>query len=291
LEATRLPTKDARALQNIGLLPNPDLYYSLPPTETATSSTIATTHLNNRSDSRGSQDTFKTTQTDISLLRRLRHPRHRFYTLQNKSSGSIARKIASQPLFSRQGLRATIKGIFKSHKPQHDIRDPLPPPAADSIITLPLARSGTARSLTTGLSGETIAELDIRPLRRVRRQVERIDLRKAEVFGGFETGPRIPSAAAFAGGHSAHYHYLDFDSSGYDSASSSGTVYSSRSASEGSEVEVSGGVALTEEAVETHTPDILDTTATTTTTDDGHVEVEVGGDVVMQLDSSIMAQV
>jgi hypothetical protein len=104
-------------------------------------------------------------------------------------------------------------------------------------------------------------------------------------------GPRIPSTAAFTGGHSVPYYYSEFDNSGYDSSSSNGTVYT-RTASDGSEVEVDGGVALTEEAVEMHTPDILDTTATMTATEDGHVEVNVGGNVVMQLeDNRIMAQV
>jgi hypothetical protein len=138
------------------------------------------------------------------------------------------------------------------------------------------------------LSGETVAELDLGPLRRLRRHVERLAIRKAKAQGGFESGPRMPAALAFAGGYSAPYHLDEYDSTGYESASSLGTVYSS-----GSEIEVAGGVALLEESVELNTPDIQEAAATITTTDDGHVEVELDGDVVARFegDSGIMTRV
>jgi hypothetical protein len=90
-------------------------------------------------------------------------------------------------------------------------------------------------------------------LRRVRRQKERNDLRNGTYVGGFEgmgsaLRPRTPQETAEVDGEPV-------DDEDDEESDSDFTVYSC--ASEGSEVEVEGGVALTEEAVETHIPDIL----------------------------------
>jgi hypothetical protein len=79
------------------------------------------------------------------------------------------------------------------------------------------------------------------------------DLKNGTYVGGFEDlgsalRPRTPQATAEVDSEPA-YEEEDQDSD------SDFTVYSC--ASDGSEVEVEGGVALTEEAVETHIPDIL----------------------------------
>jgi hypothetical protein len=79
------------------------------------------------------------------------------------------------------------------------------------------------------------------------------DLRNGTYVGGFEglgsaLRPKIPQETAEVNGAPA-------DDENDGETDSNFTVYSF--ASEGSEVEVKGGVALTEEAVETHIPDIL----------------------------------
>jgi hypothetical protein len=89
----------------------------------------------------------------------------------------------------------------------------------------------------------------------VRRQKEKNDLRNGTYAGGFEDVNIGTHRRAELS--SSHLRDADADGVGEPSTTESPdfSVYSS--ASEGSEVEVEGGVALTEEAVEMHTPDIL----------------------------------
>lgn len=94
-----------------------------------------------------------------------------------------------------------------------------------------------------------MGEFDMGALRRVRRQKEAIDLRTGMGSDNFEGVYEDAHLSSYAESASACGNQSD------SSAESEFTVYSC--ASEGSEVEVHGGVALTEEAVETHTPDIL----------------------------------
>lgn len=257
-EAAYLPVKDALIMRNIGLLPNPStspqaLIDSSSPSTIPTSAYLSSS--TELADSRNSVLTFKTTQSDISVLRKMRSPRRRFYALGNKSSGSIARNLASRLLLPH-GLKQAIQDVFNINDRESS--------SEGSSITLPLPRTGTARDLTVGDSGERVGEFDLAPLRKVRRQKERVDLKNGSApHGGFETGPRAwvhlqqcgideTTNTADMYGNGQDETDADVESSSDESGS---TVYSC--ASEGSEVEVRNGVALTEEAVETHTPDIF----------------------------------
>jgi hypothetical protein len=258
-ETAYLPTKDARIMRNIGLLPNSSTHPNpLVDGSTDPSSLPTSTDLSSSIDldnSRNSILTFKTTQSDISILKRIRFPRRRFYALGNKSSGSIARTLANRLLFPR-GLKQAIQGIFNRNDRESS--------SEGSSITLPLPRTGTARDLTVGDSGERVGEFDLAPLRRVRRQKERVDMKNGFApNGGFETGQRAWVHPPQHGMHEVtndtdmdcHSHDETDADAESDSEQSDSTIYSC--VSEGSEVEVRDGVALTEEAVETHTPDIL----------------------------------
>jgi hypothetical protein len=257
--------------------------------------------------SHSSTQTFKTTQTDISVLRRIRQPRRRFYNLGNRSSRSIARDLATSPLlFSRRGLKSAIQTIFRPDRNRQARASSSASSPLDSTsnITLPFPRSGTARNLTAGTAGERVAEFDVGALRRVRRQKERVDLRNGTCMGSFELHPRLKATHAHSRRQaSSSTHGLgdededevqdagieaDNEETETESSSSDFTVYSC--ASEGSEVEVDGGVALTEEAVETHTPDILVIPAPDAgSDDDDEVSEEEKGIDLTSLES-IMAQ-
>ena len=172
----------------------------------------------------------------------MRLPRRRFYNLGHRSSQDIARDLTNLPnLLTKQGLKSAIQGIFRPSRESS---------SSGSNITLPLPRTGTARDLH---DSDAHREFDVGTLRRVRRQKEMNDLRNGTYVGGFEglgsaLRPKTPQETAEVNGAPAD----DEDDGETDS---NFTVYSF--ASEGSEVEVEGGVALTEEAVETHIPDIL----------------------------------
>ncbi|KAF2787042.1 hypothetical protein K505DRAFT_422025 [Melanomma pulvis-pyrius CBS 109.77] len=254
-DAALLPTKPASNLRFIGLLPNPilsdddddddddDIINSSTFPTSADLSTDLSTDITTPAlrSSRASIVTFKTTQTDMDELSAMRRPRRRFYNLGHRSSQDIARDLTNLPLFggiTRQGLKSAIQGIFR---PSRDSS------SSGSNITLPLPRTGTARDLS---EANAVREFDVGTLRRVRRQKERNDLRNGTYVGGFEgVGSTLR--------HRMEQSTADIDGAGDESEDSESdfTVYSC--ASEGSEVEVDGGVALTEEAVETHVPDIL----------------------------------
>lgn len=216
-----------------------------------------------------STDTYKTTQSDFANAEDHRLRGRRFYLLSNRSSGFIARALSSQEELvsrGRQSISQTIKAIFgrQSRVPSASTTATgislATKSAGESNITLPVRCSGTARDIE---SGEKIKELDLGPLRRVRREQERKDIRKGDKDWGFEWGPRLH----FSGGR------VRSDSEGGQPSSGSGLTVASGNVqqgeesesgnsvysgvSEGSEVEVDGGVALTEEAVETHAPDIV----------------------------------
>lgn len=273
-ESSRLPVKDARILRHIGLRPNPSLHpnlYAIPPSETFAPDTPVSPSLSDPitsptpSESDISSDTYKTTQSDFASAEDHRLRGKRFYILSNRSSGFIARALSShEDLVSRgrQSISASIKAIFgRNHRvPSHSTTtstglSSTSGSAGESSITLPVRCSGTVRDME---SGERIRELDLGPLRRVRREQERADIRKGDKDWGFEVGPRIqfgglvrrereqPSPGPTAASANEQH---DEDSE------SNNSVYSC--VSEGSEIEVDGGVALTEEAVETHAPDLV----------------------------------
>ena len=175
---------------------------------------------------------------DTQVLERNRNPRNRFYMLDNRSSASISRAIKTNT-GRWHALCQTIKGIFKG-----TARSTSTPRPGDSFITLPVSRTGTARKLTAKEAGEPVLEFDLGILRRVRRQRERWF--PAERF---ET---VPRRLFNKGARCSVEEPRAEDTDGTDAAGAhaSGTTA-------GGEVEVDGGVALTEEAVATHTPDIL----------------------------------
>ncbi|KAF2873519.1 hypothetical protein BDV95DRAFT_488918 [Massariosphaeria phaeospora] len=268
-----LPTKPAETMRTIGLLPATppriDSHENSPSTLLASSTDPSTK--TDVTASRDSMLTFKTTQSDMDELSAMRHPRRRFYNLGHRSSGDIARSLNRMPFFSRPGIRYAIQGIF------HPSRDSS---SSGSNITLPLARTGTVRELSTT---SVMGEFDIGSLRRVRRQKERNDFKNGTYQGGFE-GVAVPSwpqrtTSAESGGGAER----SFD----DDSASDFTVYSC--VSEGSEVEVDGGVALTGEAVETHTPDILSDAALAHAK--AMAQAEADEDNEQQGADSIMAQV
>ncbi|KAF2635285.1 hypothetical protein P280DRAFT_412071 [Massarina eburnea CBS 473.64] len=227
-----LTTKSAQVVRSIGLakpsLPQPthDLTHHLSPSY---SDIISDT------PSQDSVLTFRTTQSDIDNIDSTHRHRSRFYKMGYQSSGDIASDLSRLPLFSRHILKTAFQGIFRPSRQSS---------SEGSNITLPMSRTGTARDLG---SQSSMGEFDMGALRRVRKQKERNDLRYG-IGGGFEDLSR-----------SADAHQQGASNEGEDCSASSSvsdfTVYSC--VSEGSEVEVEGGVALTEEAVGTNTPDII----------------------------------
>ncbi|PVH93075.1 hypothetical protein DM02DRAFT_250166 [Periconia macrospinosa] len=240
-ETATLPTKSAKTIRgiNVDSAPPPppppkDYPPSFPPTFTRGSFPSP------RAPSECSSVlTFKTTQSDIDNINSTRYFRRRFYSLGHNSSIEIARDIFSPSLFSRQGLKAVFQSIFRSSRDSS---------SSGSNITLPMPRTGTARQLE---EENPVGEFDIGALRRVRRQKERSELRYARYLAA--SNQQAMGISLGLQQHSASHE----DDEQYDESSSDSdfTVYSC--ISEGSEVEVDGGVALTEEAVSTLTPDIL----------------------------------
>jgi hypothetical protein len=315
--AALLSVKSAHQLRNVGLrpytprpIPPPIILGTVEPAsrwqnETTTPSSVSATTATSstpltRTDSSLSVATFQTTQTDLSILQNTRQPRRRFYMLDNRSSRSIMRNMLAYPTpFLRQGLRSTIKEIFKTKK-QRENNDSSPIAMQDSSITLPIPRSGTARDLTTN---ERVAELDIGPLRRVRRAKEHVQSVEEVISCGFETQPRVSAGASITGVASS-LHGQPYNMWNQQLAhggtvsvvSRSATSTPSGSVGEGGEVEVDGGVALTEEAVETHTPDILELDTMAGAEEDEEEDTKGGdtdpeGDTYMVDADAIMAQV
>jgi hypothetical protein len=188
--------------------------------------------------SQSSMYTYKTTQSEIDTLNTTRHHRRRFYKMGHRSSGELGRDLSRQmPLFFRQGLMEAFKSVFRVAA-----RDSS---SSGSNITLPLPHTAAARD-----AGDVAAmgEFDLGALRRVKRQKDHFDLRHDHKSSARASEHNMPDSVLRQQSSSR----IDCES---DSSGSMISVYSC--VSEGSEVEVEGGVALTEEAVETHTPDII----------------------------------
>jgi hypothetical protein len=224
-----LPTKSAQIIKKIGNITHcfPSFSTSLPAsTSLATSVDAPPTATTNTSSA--SDLTFKTTQTDLEAISAQRRPRRRFYKIGHRNSSDIARDLSRQPTrdrLSRQGLRAAFQGIFCSNRDSS---------SSGSNITLPFPRTGTVRNSS---EAQDIGDFDLPALRKVRREKERIEAKK--------------------GSHTVTYE--DAQDASNEASSSEASGFSLDScASEGSEVAVEGGVALTEEAVRAHTPDIVE---------------------------------
>jgi hypothetical protein len=232
-----LPTKSAQIIKTIGNITHcfPSFSTSMPTSSSfATSEEAPLTATTNTSSA--SDLTFKTTQTDLEAISAQRRPRRRFYKMGHRTSDDIARDLSRQPtrdLLTRQGLRAALQGIFWSNRDSS---------SSGSNITLPFPRTGTVRNSS---DAQDVGDFDLPALRKVRREKERIEAQKGMHTVAYEDveGTASSSAASSAEGASSS------EDSGCSLASC---------ASNGSEVVVEGGVALTEEAVRTHTPDILE---------------------------------
>ncbi|KAF1944734.1 hypothetical protein EJ02DRAFT_77175 [Clathrospora elynae] len=277
-----LPIKSSRIMRTIGNKAQPlpsSMTLDTDPCTLPNSTSFATSTDAPQTASSTSTDssdlTFKTTQTDIEEISAQRRPRRRFYKMGRRSSSDIAHDLSRVPsLLTPQGLKSAVQGIF------HPGRESS---SSGSNITLPLARTGTVRRLH---EAQPVGEFDLGALRRVRKQKERNELRNGTYIGGFESGVVLrPGSSHFRAGDAM------CENSSSDSEFS---VYSF--ATEGSEVEVEdGGVALTEEAVESRTPDLIvvgvpatQKTGAVVTTDRVDEDDATGADIGLQ---SIMAQV
>ena len=232
-EADYLSIKSARVMQGIGL--RPMTIQSSPKVDEASPSTVlSTSGFSNESSpapSQSSMFTYQTTQSEIDSLGKTRRHRRRFYKIGRRSSDEISREMFNQlSVFSRHGLKEVFKGIFRTSD-----RDSS---SSGSNITLPMPYTATARDAD---DVAPVGEFDIGALHRVRRHKERYDLRHASEHGSRSTGCEHENA-------SLNQQCSTADTDG-DSESSGSIISVDSYTSEGSEVEVEGGVALTEEAV------------------------------------------
>ncbi|KAG9191111.1 hypothetical protein G6011_09199 [Alternaria panax] len=266
----RLPIKPAQTMRTIGTRVQSTMTLNSTPSTLPTSNSFATStgapHTASSNTTDSSALTFKTTQTDIDEISVQRRPRRRFYKMGRRSSVDIARSLSRAPgLLTPQGLKSAVQGIFRPGRESS---------SEGSNITLPLPRTGTVRN-TTG--SPAVGEFDLGALRRVRKQKERNELKNGTYSGGFEDVTAHTTVANDG---------LVGNSSSTDSEFS---VYSYTT--DGNETLEIEGAVVTEEAAETHTPDIV---ALDISADQKMgavvktVEVEEDSDVGLQ---SIMAQV
>ncbi|KAA8618586.1 hypothetical protein PtrSN002B_008369 [Pyrenophora tritici-repentis] len=277
----RLPTKSAKIMSTIGTktykLPSSMTLDTMPstiPTLTSFATSADVPYPPPSTASTSSSLTFKTTQTDIEEISAQRRPRRRFYKMGRRSSADIARDLSrTTAFFTPQGLKTAVQGIFRPGRESS---------SEGSNITLPLARTGTVRE---DLGDESMGEFDLGALRRVRKQKERNELRNGTYTGGFED----------VGLHTAGIVDSGSGSNSISTTDSEFSVYSFAT-DEGGEIKVNG-VALTEEAAETHTPDIMAIDVPVPENSGAAVATaEIGGDGRDEMDvdiglQSIMAQV
>ncbi|CAA9959703.1 hypothetical protein PTMSG1_03113 [Pyrenophora teres f. maculata] len=277
----RLPTKSAKIMSTIGTktytLPSSMTLDTMPstiPTLTSFATSADAPYPPPSTASTSSSLTFKTTQTDIEEISAQRRPRRRFYKMGRRSSADIARDLSrTTALFTPQGLKTAVQGIFRPGRESS---------SEGSNITLPLARTGTVRE---DLGDESMGEFDLGALRRVRKQKERNELRNGTYTGGFED----------VGLHTAGVVDSESGSNSISTTDSEFSVYSFAT-DEGGEIKVNG-VALTEEAAETHTPDIVAIDVPVAEKSGANVATrEIGGGGMDETDEdiglqSIMAQV
>ena len=239
-DIAELPTKSAKIMRTIGnkVQPLPSSMTldtspsTLPTTNSfATSTDAPHTASSNATDS--SELTFKTTQTDMDEISAQRLPRRRFYKMGRRSSVEIARDLTrGSSILTPQGLKSAVQSIFRPNRESS---------SSGSNITLPLARTGTARSVSGSAS---VGEFDLGALRRVRKEKERNELRNGTYTGGFENVTPPPERRRTGDCVAEH-----------SSNESEFSVYTF--ATEDGEAVVFDGVALTEKAVERHTPDLV----------------------------------
>jgi hypothetical protein len=277
-DASDLPVSDARIMRNIGLR-IPPMPTPIQPAPFYTAETTAEAAII-ESDQASDDMSVVTTQSSTDTATHARLGRRRFYKLGRRSSTSLRRAFSNSNVPWRKSLKRTFQrlfrskaGAFKSSEDASSLALDRESSSEGSNITLPLPRTGTHRDIRGQPS-----DFDLGPLKRIqstRRNAiakefghEEQEERKANGKGkgdalpklrhiidsiavageGSGSGSATPSPTNRASGRSTDY-----------SESSRSSVYSTVSvplSEAGSEVEVEGGVALTEEAVETHTPDM-----------------------------------
>jgi hypothetical protein len=238
-----LPTKSAQTMKTIGNLTQsfPSFSSSLP-TSTSRAPSIDAPPTAATSTSSASDLTFKTTQTDLDVISAQRRPHRRFYKMGHRNLGDIARDLSRQStMLTRHGLRIALQSIFRSNRDSSSSR---------SNITLPVPRTGTVRNSS---KAQHVGDFDLPALRKVRKEKERIERKKGTYMIGHEDVPTHQGEVNASATGSAHNEHIAHEASSFEESN----VSMHLCASEGSEVMVDGGVALTEEAVRTHTPDIL----------------------------------
>jgi hypothetical protein len=169
-----------------------------------------------------SQYTIQTTQSETEDLRLLRQGPRNFYNVNVDAEDELKRDF--QRFGFRNSLKHSLKQMFRPSRESS---------SEGSTITLPLPRTGIHRERWA----DEADEFDLGTLKRVRSH-RRVTLEREN------------ESSQSSGGFTSDIDHVD--------GSSSSSCYSDYSSlSEGSEVEVEGGVALTEESVEKHTPDII----------------------------------
>ncbi|KAI5377614.1 hypothetical protein J4E82_003709 [Alternaria postmessia] len=269
-DVEELPVKSAQIMRTIGTRVQSSMTLNTTPSTLPTSDSFATStgipHTASSNTTDSSEITFKTTQTDIDEISAQRRPRRRFYRMGRRSSIDIARSLSRAPsLLTPQGLKSAVQGIFRPGRE---------PSSEGSNITLPLPRTGTVRDNT---SSPTVGEFDLGALRRVRKEKERNELRNGTYAGGFEDVAANTTA-------------IDDGSAGNSNGTDSDFSASSFTTDENENIKIEG-VAITEQAVETHTADIVALSVPATQKMGAMVktaEVKEHADIGLQ---SIMAQV
>ena len=221
-DAAALPIGNANVLRNIGLRQPPRKHLLTDESAEVLSGSA-------------SQFTIQTTQSERDDLSRIRQSVRNFYKLGSRSLTELLNE------FQMAGLRKSLKNAF------HNVfRTGRESSSEGSNITLPLPGTGKHRKLD-----QHVGEFDLGLLKRVRSVRRTLEVARnnsmpvVEVMEGNEQDYMAETNVAETNGDS-----LDSSEDSSDYSAYSGL-------SEGNEVEVDGGVALTEEAVEMHTPDII----------------------------------
>ncbi|KAF2825838.1 hypothetical protein CC86DRAFT_351883 [Ophiobolus disseminans] len=248
-----LPIKSAHIMKSVGnsvpSLPDSPTAdgtpLSIPTTNSLSASTDAPPTASTSTTS-SSDRTFKTTQTDLDDISAQHSPRRRFYKMGHRSLGDV-RKDLDRQSNRLSGLKTAVQNIFRSGRESS---------SEGSSITLPLPRTGTVRNSN---DSHDIGDFDLPTLRKVRKEKERSDVKHGTLVAGFEDVHAVPTNQHTATPLTPIVCSPGSQSDSPEASNSGSSDFSiSTSASAGSEIEVEGGVALTEEAVETHTPDILE---------------------------------
>ena len=221
-DAAALPIGNVNVLRNIGLRQPPRKHLPMDESAEVLSGSA-------------SQFTIQTTQSERNDLSRIRQSARNFYKFGSRSFTELRNE------FQMTGLRKSLKNAF------HNVfRTGRESSSESSNITLPLPGTGKHRKLD-----QHVGEFDLGLLKRVRSVRRTLEVARnnsmpvVEVVEGNEQDYVAETNVAETNGDS-----LDSSEDSSDYSAYSGL-------SEGSEVEVDGGVALTEEAVEMHTPDII----------------------------------